>query len=142
MQREAARLQWLSDPTGTLDRVQLEPGTNATVFERRPPGVESSLNMRYLVPVGPTLMGAAYVSSAATFAMNYPVAMRANPSSVGVTCTAINELGIAIINTGLGTPSAQVLSTNYARWQVTSSTSMTAGAPCEASMSGLLSAEL
>jgi hypothetical protein len=66
--------------TGTLDRVQLEPGTSATVFERRPPAIELLLCQRYYQEIYVTVAG--YASAGGQFLSGafITVPMRAIPT--------------------------------------------------------------
>jgi hypothetical protein len=73
--------------------VQLETGSVATPFERRPYGTELMLCQRYyyrLVPGTTASVGAGYVQDAATLQVliNFPVSMRVRPS-------ALEQTGIA-----------------------------------------------
>ena len=67
--------------TWTIDNVQLEAGSTATDFERRPIGTELALCQRYYFSdaryVGPTVSGVAVTGS------NYPVQMRIVPAITG-----------------------------------------------------------
>jgi len=67
--------------TWTIDNVQLEAGSTATDFERRPIGIESALCQRYYFSdiryVGPLVSGVAVTGT------NYPVQMRTVPIITG-----------------------------------------------------------
>lgn len=87
-----------------LGSVQLELGTVATPFERRPYGLELALCQRYYYRVKPGAgqpfaFGANYRSDYARFALNFPVTMRVAP-------TALEHSGVAshyaIAQSGIG----------------------------------------
>lgn len=68
--------------SGTILRPQFEPGAYATIFERRPPGVELELCQRYYLEM---LVGAVGIATAAfQFSASYipfPTALRATPTA-------------------------------------------------------------
>jgi len=77
-----ARTDTLGQQSGTFDiaNVQLEQGSAATEFERRPPGVELDLCQRYYLVGGTGAVGGAYSTTAADFGILFPTKMRAVPS--------------------------------------------------------------
>jgi hypothetical protein len=103
--------------TGTVLRPQFEPGSVATVFERRPLGVELSLCQRYyfrIVALGPYApFGAGSGDSATDFriVLNTPTPMRASPTitnggsfiwAFGNAVTAIAFVAATVDLIGLG----------------------------------------
>jgi hypothetical protein len=90
--------------------VQLEKGSTATDFDRRPYGIELALCQRYCIKYGGASsynhvgQGNAYSTSAVQFDVVFPVAMRTNPSATtsgnwvvsdGNTNTSISSFGVA-----------------------------------------------
>jgi len=80
---------------GTFTKVQLEPGSVATPFEERPPGVELMLCQRYYwravaggtsFPLGTA--GGMFSTTGARIAVPFPVAMRTAPAALEQTGTA------------------------------------------------------
>jgi len=75
--------------TWTIDNVQLEAGSTATDFERRPIGTELSLCQRYFCKPatdGNSAIASGYFNSATSFraVYQYPVTMRSSPTSITV----------------------------------------------------------
>ena len=104
--------------TGTILRPQFEPGGVATAFERRPPGVEMSLCLRYY-QVCSTLVGTFGGSSATAYvAPMFSGPMRAVPTFaiIGtitlVASTGVNPTISAISNYGSPTASSAILYAN------------------------------
>jgi hypothetical protein len=97
--------------SGTWDvgNVQFEPGTVATPFERRQYGQELALCQRYFLPVGAgELLGVFQGSANAVLWVNYPVQMRASPTTTFPSLTnAIDQWG-----TATRTPTATAASTS------------------------------
>lgn len=97
--------------TGTVLRPQFEPGDVATTFERRPPGVELALNLRYFMStyasgVAPGTAGAAAAFSAflpavaayaVLFSGVFPGPMRATPT-ITIYSTNSGAAGFAYAN--------------------------------------------
>lgn len=73
--------------TGSLDRVQLEPGTLATTFERRPASVEMALCQRYYQQGQNRWDGLATSGVTYTAPVGFKGSMRAAPT-MGVTSTS------------------------------------------------------
>lgn len=84
--------------TGTLDRVQLEPGTLATTFERRPFSAELVLCQRYFEIVHVSMVGvAAGAGQQWGSGYNYKVTKHAAPGFATVaTNTSVNVSGSSI----------------------------------------------
>jgi hypothetical protein len=86
----------LTAATWYLTGVQLEAGSVATPFERRPYGTELALCQRYYYrstnALGSLSFGVGFVNTTtmAKFHINFPVEMRAAPSSLETTGTATN----------------------------------------------------
>jgi hypothetical protein len=74
--------------TWTIGNVQLEPGSVATPFERRPIGTELALCQRYYLSAttGATL-NVVGTTANVSYMGNFPVTMRANPAIAGVTAS-------------------------------------------------------
>jgi hypothetical protein len=74
--------------TWTIGNVQLEPGSVATPFERRPIGTELALCQRYYLSAttGATL-NVLGTTTNVSYVGNFPVTMRANPAIAGVTAS-------------------------------------------------------
>lgn len=101
-------IRWYYTPVGTagandwfqITGVQLEVGSVATPFERRPFGTELSLCQRYYYKIGTTdanvrvLATSGFVESStrAIAFVNFPVSMRTAPTAVEQTGTAANYL--------------------------------------------------
>ncbi len=96
---------WISTNGATfyLTGVQLEVGTVATPFERRQYGQELALCQRYYLPVGyGELLGVFQGPNNAVLWVNYPVQMRASPTTTFPSLTnAVDQWG-----TSPRTPSA------------------------------------
>jgi len=65
--------------TGTILRPQFEPGSVATAFERRPPGVELALCQRYYNAIQ-TIIRSQTSTANAFYFIEFPVTMRATPT--------------------------------------------------------------
>ena len=111
---------------GTVSKVQFEFGTQATVFEQRPVGMELSLCQRYFwSPQGASgnamALGQCISTSSAQIPLKLPVPMRANPTlntitvgnyvltnnvGTGTACAAVSlassTLDSVLISAGLG----------------------------------------
>ena len=94
--------------------VQLEVGSVATPFERRPYGTELSLCQRYLPAIkasfasGVLGFGQAYNTTDAVITIPFPVSARIPPS--GITISAVNHFNCWLSNTALANPTAIVFS--------------------------------
>lgn len=75
----------VSSKVFSIGEVQLERGTVATQFERRPYGLELALCQRYLQPLEGGYAGFANGSTVAEVALTFPVPMRASPTIVATT---------------------------------------------------------
>lgn len=69
---------------GTLTKVQLEPGSNATTFERRPVGLELSLCQRYYERFVALWTGNTTASTSYQVAVPYVVEKRASPTFTSI----------------------------------------------------------
>ncbi|RAI34512.1 hypothetical protein [Rhodoplanes serenus] len=72
---------------GTLTRVQVEPGSVATAYERRPGGIELAMCLRYFYRPG-RLWGYAASATAIVVMAQHPVPMRATPT-VSLVATSV-----------------------------------------------------
>jgi hypothetical protein len=71
--------------TWTIGNVQLEPGSVATPFERRPIGTELVLCQRYFLSATTTAtLNVNATTANVSYVGNFPVTMRANPTIAGV----------------------------------------------------------
>jgi hypothetical protein len=99
------------NPTGTagaddsvyITGVQLEAGSTATDFERRPIGTELALCQRYYLKLQPTLnnrygIGRNLSTTLSSVTLNFPVPMRIRPTALEQSGTA-NHYGIAYLAT-------------------------------------------
>ena len=97
--RTSGSTNWISTNGATfyLTGVQLEVGTAATPFERRQFGQELALCQRYYLPIGAgELLGVFQGSANAVLWVNYPVQMRASPTTTFPSLTnAIDQWGTA-----------------------------------------------
>lgn len=107
---------------GTVSRVQLEPGTVATPFERRPYGMELSLCHRYCAPLRFSFNARQQSTTQSYATLDFPVVMRAAPTLVlspvtgtifsGASATAItnvvingsapNHMGLSLTHNSVG----------------------------------------
>jgi hypothetical protein len=87
-----ARTDSLGQQSGTFDiaQVQLEPGTVATPFERRPIGTELALCQRYYIQKARASPWRKYVVNVHREYVPFPVTMRTAPTLTKTTSTAVN----------------------------------------------------
>ena len=98
--------------SGTFSQVQIEPGTVATPFERRPTGTELALCQRYFQAFG-RLRASQYASGASTLQVPFPISqMRASPTAA---------LGAASVATNASNIVLTVESSSSAFWEWTAS---------------------
>jgi hypothetical protein len=84
--------------TGTVDRVQLEPGTAATPFERRPSSVERGLCLWYAQLITGSFSGLANGTTTGEFNVPYLSPMRAVPTMTNIANgTWVNGAGAAAV---------------------------------------------
>ena len=102
--------------TWTIDNVQLEAGSTATDFERRPIGTEFALCQRYyqFVNTGVTAIGAGFYGSVvsgspAYYMIIFPVAFRAGPT---VTASGLNTNVALTLASITGYTTSAFLATN------------------------------
>jgi len=91
--------------TGTLTRVQVEPGLVATPYERRLPTLELMLARRFYYRntnsgTGLIATGLAFAANGAAFCINFPVTMRASPTLGSLNLFPTNGAGTTIAPTG------------------------------------------
>jgi len=103
--------------TGTLTNVQVEPGTTGTPFERRPISYELSFCRRYFHAISGAVifgMGQATGTTSVTLVVAFPVQMRAAPTLVASSITALTATGTPIVaNTAaIGTAGVDSVSVN------------------------------
>jgi hypothetical protein len=143
------------NPTGTagaddsfhITGVQLEAGSTATDFERRPIGTELALCQRYFAAFpGPSAgqfgpSGSLYNTTAGAVFYRFAVPMRASPTLSGTaSASAFEIIGIGPVN---GTISSTSMNTQGVKFDGTSlSSAGSVGQPLVYISSGLLSAEL
>ena len=75
--------------------VQLETGSVATPFERRPYGTELALCQRYFQQISSGGIGSAHYTTAVTLGGQFPVAMRATPTASLTGTFRIDQVGVA-----------------------------------------------
>ena len=121
-----------SGGTATLQNVQLEAGSVASAFERRPIGTELALCQRYYYQTDsvPDIFGISFSATIGVFYQIFPVTMRITPTpvypSTGLT-NAVDEFGV-----GSRTPTALAAAganTNSDNFQCTGMSGITAGRP-------------
>ncbi|CAA9306072.1 MAG: Gene Transfer Agent associated protein Pden_3078, partial [uncultured Microvirga sp.] len=89
--------------TGALGRVQLEPGSAATAFERRPIGLELALCQRYYEVGKAAAVGyASGPGDAVGSAVNFRVTKRAVPV-IATVSTEVNAGAASIVNDSMST---------------------------------------
>ena len=95
--------------TGTVSKTQLEPGTVASVFERRHPGQEFALCQRYLPAVSASAgqtVGTGVFFSATSFNLCIPFQVTSRGSPTGATISASNAL--TIVTSGAANPTTAI----------------------------------
>lgn len=97
--------QTIEFATGTVSKVQYEPGSVATPFEHRPIGIELALCQRYYYRVFPgsvathLAFGATYNATVGRYLITFPVTMRIAPTALEQSGTANHY---AIFQAGIG----------------------------------------
>jgi len=117
---------------GTVSKVQLEIGSVATSFERRPYGMELSLCERYARPFPGFVAGQAYTTSAAFYSFSTGTTMRAAPTASAGTYQTSNSAATGIT----GTLTVNGMVGNTIRFDMTAVT----GSPLVAGNATILSA--
>jgi hypothetical protein len=129
--------KWLSNAAATLDftGVQLEVGSVATPFERRPFGAELALCQRYyfkLTPKNNGYFSSGYNNSTTVHRgiVNFPVSMRTEPTALEQTGTAadygVQHGGPTVTNLN-AVPSAFIASLTSSRISVSVASGLTQG---------------
>jgi hypothetical protein len=114
----------VSGVSWTLENVQLEAGSAATPFERRPYGTELALCQRYYLKLSGSsttsyeLFGYWDGSNYAFVGYNHPVAMRVPAAGLTIAYSSLSDF--AINNSGVGNPVPNAMSLNRTNGLVSS----------------------
>ena len=143
-------LQWT--PTGTagaddsvyITGVQLEAGSTATEFERRPYGTELALCQRYFQSYGGVsaadniCMGASLNTTTCVGFVQLPVSMRTSPSIgfTSVNAVVLDDNGAAVISNNILTNTSGTTSV-YLSIPSTTTAGLTANRPARMSVNGI-----
>jgi hypothetical protein len=92
---------------GTLNTAQLELGTVATPFERRPIGLELGLCQRYYFRGGNAWAGIFNSPTTARYSGAYPIPMRATPTVLAIAAPIATNPNVTEAQTGSQTTSFQ-----------------------------------
>lgn len=119
--------------------VQLEKGGASGPFEHRDMSAETLANQRYLLAPS-NMFGVQYATTASAISYTFPVSMRASPTST-LSVASATSIGVGAMASIAGFSTA-TLNNQFGQFQFTHTAIGVIGQPMNATMAGLLSAEL